>query len=143
MSYKIIHICCSLDEDGHIVGKLHFVNVRTIILNMCTVVDIPVIRNESNSFRPIESLLSYVCVRLIARISCQACTDVKETAVRDRILVIKAFEIWIHLPPQPAILSKALSENEDVDTHPPLQSCISILVTCVLNTACARANHCG
>lgn len=89
-------------EDGSRVRELLEVDIRTVVVDVSAIVDVPVFVDVTHALRPVPCLCRPLRVRIVARIPGQPRPEVEKDAIRDRILVIIT-PGRIHLPPHAAV----------------------------------------
>lgn len=81
-AYVVVHKCCALGKNGSIVREGDFVDVGTVLLDVSSVVDIPILMvNIADAPQPIPRLFSPVGIRRVVSIASKSGTNIEEATV--------------------------------------------------------------
>ncbi len=106
----VVHISSTQQPNSHVVRELDLVDVRAVVLNMGSIVDVVISIHQTHVLNPIPGLLRMLGIGGIVRVSRKSGTDVEEAAVRNGVLVIVSSQVWVYLPPKSALYQPKASK---------------------------------
>lgn len=102
-TYIIIHIRRAQQPDCNIIRELHLIDIRAILLDMATIIDMIIRAHQARPLDPVPRLLGVLEVRIIRCIASQPGANIEETSVRNRVLIVISDQVGIDLPSQSMI----------------------------------------
>ena len=97
-TYVVIHVRSAEKPDAHVVRELHFVDISTVCLDVCSVVNIVVRVHQADVLDPVPDDFCVLGIGIVIRVPSESSTEVEKTAVCNGVLVVIAGEIWVYLP---------------------------------------------
>lgn len=110
-TYKVIHIGCTQQIHSRVVCPLNEVIILTTRRIIRTIPKPILRREESDISGPLPRLIRPVSICLVAGVLRQSRSNIKETAVRNCVLVTKPFVPGEYLPSKPAIARRGIPSH--------------------------------
>lgn len=105
------HDSRSIQHHASAVRPLHMVQLSTVLGVVCSVEDLVVRAQETNSGHPVPSLVNPVGVGLVAGVGVQTSGEVEESSVGRRVLVVVPIVEGENLPSQSSSTGRGVPSN--------------------------------